>query len=140
MTNALPQKLLRVEEAAEYLNVRPSTIRAWLLRRRLPRVQIGTRAVRIPLPALERMVEANTIPAREASQVSTDIARYMREMIANPTLAEAVMARSDLFPPPPTAPGRVTVRVLRRDADRGIARALALTVAGIAVRVEVVEI
>lgn len=58
-------RLLRVEEAAEYLNVKPSTIRAWLLRRRLPRVVVGIRAVRIPLDALERLVSERTIPARE---------------------------------------------------------------------------
>ena len=36
MTNKAEKRLLRVEEAAEFLNVKPSTIRAWLLRRRLP--------------------------------------------------------------------------------------------------------
>jgi excisionase family DNA binding protein len=57
-------RLLRVDEAADYLNVKPSTIRAWLLRRKLPRVRVGDRAVRIPLEALERLVTENTIPAR----------------------------------------------------------------------------
>ena len=58
--------LLRVEEAAEYLNVKPSTVRAWLLRRKLPRVCVGGRAVRVPLEALEKLITENTIPAREA--------------------------------------------------------------------------
>jgi excisionase family DNA binding protein len=66
MTNTSEKRLLRVEEAAAYLNVKQSTIRAWLLRRRLPRVLVGTRAVRIPLDSLERLVRENTIPAREA--------------------------------------------------------------------------
>jgi len=57
--------LLRVEEAAEYLNVKPSTIRAWLLRRKLPFVRVGARAVRVPLAALDKLVSGNTIPARE---------------------------------------------------------------------------
>jgi excisionase family DNA binding protein len=57
--------LLRVEEAAEYLNLKPSTVRAWLLRRKLPCVRVGVRAVRIPLEALEKLVSSNTIPARE---------------------------------------------------------------------------
>ncbi len=58
-------RLLRVEEAAEFLNVKASTIRAWLLRRKLPRVRVGERAVRIPLEALEKLITENTIPARE---------------------------------------------------------------------------
>lgn len=57
-------ELLRVEEAAELLNVKPSTIRAWLLRRKLPRVRVGDRAVRIPREALEALIAAGTIPAR----------------------------------------------------------------------------
>jgi excisionase family DNA binding protein len=57
-------ELLRVEEAAEFLNVKVSTIRAWLLRRKLPRVRVGLRCVRIPREALERLVSENTIPAR----------------------------------------------------------------------------
>ncbi len=60
-----PRRLLRVEEAADFLNVKPSTIRAWLLRGRLPRVNVGARAVRIPLEALEKLVSENTVPARK---------------------------------------------------------------------------
>lgn len=56
--------LLTVTEVAERLNLRPSTIRAWLARRRLPRVSAG-RAVRIPAEAVEQFIHQNTIPARE---------------------------------------------------------------------------
>ncbi len=65
MNTPTTRRLLRVEEAAELLNVKASTIRAWLLRRKLPRVRIGQRAVRIPLEALEKLIADNTIPARE---------------------------------------------------------------------------
>jgi excisionase family DNA binding protein len=64
MNRDLPLRLLRVEEAAEFLNVKPSTIRAWLLRRKLPFVRVGARAVRIKLEALEGLISQNTIPAR----------------------------------------------------------------------------
>ena len=57
--------LLRVEEAAEFLNVKPSTIRAWLLRRKLPKVHVGARCVRIPREALEKLITEGTVPARE---------------------------------------------------------------------------
>ena len=58
-------ELLRVEEAADFLNVKPSTIRAWLLRRMLPKVKVGERAVRIPREALENLIAENTVPTRQ---------------------------------------------------------------------------
>lgn len=57
------RKLLSVAQAAEALNLKPATIRAWLLRRKLPRVNCG-RAVRIPAEAVERFIAENTIPAK----------------------------------------------------------------------------
>lgn len=62
MTN---KRLLTVDEASEILNVRPATIRAWLMRRKLPRVNCG-RAVRIPADAVEEFIARNFIPARES--------------------------------------------------------------------------
>jgi excisionase family DNA binding protein len=66
--NTSSKRLLRVEEAADFLNIKPSTVRAWLLARKLPRVHVGERAVRIPLEALERLVTENTVPAREGDR------------------------------------------------------------------------
>jgi excisionase family DNA binding protein len=57
-------KLLSVTETAEALNIKVSTVRAWLLRRKLPRVNCG-RAVRIPAEAIAEFIERNTIPAKE---------------------------------------------------------------------------
>ena len=57
-------KLLSFKEAGELLALKPATIRAWLLRRKLPRVNCG-RAVRIPAEAVAQFIERNTIPARE---------------------------------------------------------------------------
>lgn len=57
-------QLLTVAETAVALALKPSTIRAWLLRRKLPRVHCG-RAVRIPAEAIERFISENTIPAQE---------------------------------------------------------------------------
>lgn len=59
------KKLLSIKEASEMLALKPSTIRAWLLRRKLPRVNCG-RAVRIPSEAVEKFIAENTIPARES--------------------------------------------------------------------------
>jgi excisionase family DNA binding protein len=60
-------KLLTVAEAAEELNLKISTVRAWLARRKLPRVNCG-RAVRIPADAIAQFIERNTIPASEVRQ------------------------------------------------------------------------
>jgi excisionase family DNA binding protein len=61
------QKLLNVKEASEMLAVKPATVRAWLLRRRLPHVKVG-RAVRIPSESIVDLIRRNTIPAREPSR------------------------------------------------------------------------
>jgi len=58
------KSLLTVSETAEALNIKTSTVRAWLLRRKLPRVNCG-RAVRIPADAIAQFIERNTIPAKE---------------------------------------------------------------------------
>jgi excisionase family DNA binding protein len=60
-------KLLTVAEAAEELNLKISTVRAWLAQRKLPRVNCG-RAVRIPADAIAQFIERNTIPASEVRQ------------------------------------------------------------------------
>jgi excisionase family DNA binding protein len=57
-------KLLSVKEAGELLGLKSATIRAWLLRRKLPRVNCG-RAVRIPADAVAEFIDRNTVPARE---------------------------------------------------------------------------
>jgi excisionase family DNA binding protein len=56
--------LLTVKETADALGLKCSTIRAWLARRKLPRVNCG-RAVRVPADAVAEFIERNTIPARE---------------------------------------------------------------------------
>jgi excisionase family DNA binding protein len=58
------KNLLTVAETAEALNLKISTVRAWLAKRRLPRVNCG-RAVRIPADAVAQFIAENTIPARE---------------------------------------------------------------------------
>jgi excisionase family DNA binding protein len=57
-------QLLTVKQAADALGLKVATIRAWVSRRKLPRVNCG-RAVRIPAQAVAEFIERNTIPARE---------------------------------------------------------------------------
>jgi excisionase family DNA binding protein len=58
------KNLLTVAETAQALNLKISTVRAWLAKRKLPRVSCG-RAVRIPAEAIAQFIERNTVPAKE---------------------------------------------------------------------------
>jgi excisionase family DNA binding protein len=60
-------QLLTVKQAADALGLKVTTIRAWVSRRKLPRVNCG-RAVRIPSDAIVEFIERNTIPARDPRQ------------------------------------------------------------------------
>jgi excisionase family DNA binding protein len=60
--DAQKSRLLTVEQAAERLNLKTVTVRAWIWRRRLEHVKLG-RAVRIPEHALEQLLERGTVPA-----------------------------------------------------------------------------
>jgi excisionase family DNA binding protein len=61
-------EMLRVEQVAERLNIKPSTVRAWLLRRVLSRVRVSKRAIRIPASEVERIISQGFVPAREVRQ------------------------------------------------------------------------
>jgi excisionase family DNA binding protein len=58
-------ELLRIDQFAEMLNIRPSTVRAWLLRRRIAKVRISKRAVRIPATEAERLIQEGIVPTRD---------------------------------------------------------------------------
>lgn len=64
VTEGNVKKLLTVAETAEALNLKISTVRAWLAKRKLPRVNCG-RSVRVPAEAVAQFIAENTIPARE---------------------------------------------------------------------------
>jgi excisionase family DNA binding protein len=57
-------KLLTVQEAADRLGLKMSTIRLWLALRRLPSVRLGTRAIRIPSDAIDAIIERGYSPAK----------------------------------------------------------------------------
>lgn len=60
-------KPLTVKQAAEALNLKEVTIRAWLAQRRLGFVRLG-RAIRIPASEIERLLGDNAVPAREVGR------------------------------------------------------------------------
>ena len=58
-------RLVRLSNAANRLDVKPSTLRDWFLKRKhLDFVKVG-RAVCVTEESIERLIAANTIPARE---------------------------------------------------------------------------
>lgn len=57
-----PSVLLTVAEAASLLRLKPSTIRAWLLKKRVPFVKLGRR-VFLRRADLEALIEASLVPA-----------------------------------------------------------------------------
>ena len=59
-----PGELLTVPETAALLRLRPSTIRAWLGKRKIPFVKLGRRVV-IRRSDIEAIVERSLLPARE---------------------------------------------------------------------------
>lgn len=61
----LREQLLTVPEAAARLSLKESTVRAWILKRRITHVRVGRRAVRIPESEIRRLVAEGTIPAKE---------------------------------------------------------------------------
>ena len=57
-------ELMTIPEAAALLRLRPSTLRAWVLRRKLPYCKVG-RLVRIRRCDVDALLAASLVPASE---------------------------------------------------------------------------
>ena len=62
--NTFNGDLLRIEEAAALLRLRPSTLRAWILRRKLAYCKVG-RLVRIRRCDVDALLADSFVPASE---------------------------------------------------------------------------
>jgi excisionase family DNA binding protein len=58
-------ELLTASEFAKRMNMKESTVRAWLLSRKICKIKIGRRLVRIPVREVDRIIREGLIPARE---------------------------------------------------------------------------
>lgn len=58
-------RLLRLEEAAERLGLKLSTVRFWVWQRKIEIVRVG-RAVRVKEDTVERLIEDGTVPAKRS--------------------------------------------------------------------------
>lgn len=63
MPTANSTELLTLPEAAGMLRLKVSTLRAWLLRRRIPYVKVG-RLVRFRRSDIEEVIAVSIVPAR----------------------------------------------------------------------------
>lgn len=61
--SACDHELLTLPEAADRLRLRPSTLRAWILRRKLPYCKIG-RSVRLRRSDIEGLIDDGLVPAK----------------------------------------------------------------------------
>ena len=59
-----PGPLMSVEQAAEYIGVRPGTLRNWLNARRIAYVKVG-RLTRISSETLDRFIAEHTVTSVE---------------------------------------------------------------------------
>jgi excisionase family DNA binding protein len=57
-------KLLTVGEAAEALRIKPATVRAWVLRRKIASYRVGSRSVRIASEEVDRILHDGLRPAK----------------------------------------------------------------------------
>jgi excisionase family DNA binding protein len=55
--------MLKVSEVATKLGIRESTVRLWLVKRKIAYVRLSRRAVRVPQSEIDRLIRENTIPA-----------------------------------------------------------------------------
>jgi excisionase family DNA binding protein len=61
-------ELLTIAEAAGLLRLKPSTLRAWILRRKLPYCKVG-RLVRIRRTDVDALIAASFVPSRAENDV-----------------------------------------------------------------------
>jgi excisionase family DNA binding protein len=57
-------ELLTVTEAADCLRLKVSTIRAWVLRRRIPFIKLGGKRVFFRRADLDALIKASIVPAK----------------------------------------------------------------------------
>lgn len=59
--------LLRIEEVAAVLRIQPSTVRSWVLKRKIPYCKCG-RLVRVKRADVEALIERSVVPAADREQ------------------------------------------------------------------------
>jgi excisionase family DNA binding protein len=71
------EELLSVPDVAQYLGIRPWTLRHWISERKIESVKYGNGAVRVKRSVLERFVATCTIKARASHERGTAKSRLL---------------------------------------------------------------
>jgi excisionase family DNA binding protein len=66
-----PSDLLTVRETADLLRLQVSTIRAWVLKRRVPFVKLGGKRVFFRRADVEQLITASVVPAQPKAEAAT---------------------------------------------------------------------
>ena len=66
----MTSELVTIKEAALMLRLQVSTIRAWVLHRRVPFVKLGGKRVFFRRSDLEALVTASVVPARQQERAA----------------------------------------------------------------------
>lgn len=77
--------LLTLSEVADKLSLKVSTLRAWVLRRRIPYVKLG-RLIRIRRADVEALIADATVPAHTENRTEMKQKRSMNYASENPQL------------------------------------------------------
>jgi excisionase family DNA binding protein len=64
MTRGALLQMRTVEEVAQQLGLKVSTVRMWILKRRIAYHKVGGKAVRISQDEIDRILEESAVPAR----------------------------------------------------------------------------
>lgn len=70
--NESPAELLTLAEASTVLRLKPSTLRAWILKRRIAHVKLGSR-VFIRRSDIDALVSRSVVPASAALAVAREV-------------------------------------------------------------------
>ena len=64
-----PAELLSLAEVAPKLGLRVSTLRAWVLLRKIPYIKLSARCIRVSRLEVEKLILDRTVNCREASHI-----------------------------------------------------------------------
>jgi hypothetical protein len=64
-----PPELLSLAEVAPKLGLRVSTLRAWVLLRKIPYIKLSARCIRVSRLEVEKLILDRTVNCREASHI-----------------------------------------------------------------------
>lgn len=56
----MDERYYKIEEVAEKLSVKPSTVRGWIGKSKMKAFRVGSKTVRVPESSLHQFIQTNT--------------------------------------------------------------------------------